>query len=111
VNTTDVLATIEELLGLPSLSAFDHFGRPLREIWRRTPDLRPYAALTPTPSLDEVNVATGPDARRSAQFDLARADRVDDAEFNQILWRAIKGPHVPLPAPRRASTLELARGR
>ena len=34
VNTTDVLATIEEMLGLGAFSQFDHFGRPLREIWR-----------------------------------------------------------------------------
>ena len=38
-NTTDVLATIEEILGLDSLSMFDHFGRPLRDIFGTEPDL------------------------------------------------------------------------
>jgi len=33
VNTTDVVATIEEILGLASLSQFDHSGWPLRDIW------------------------------------------------------------------------------
>ena len=67
-NTTDVLATIEEILGLGTLSQFDHFGRPLHEIWRNTPDLRPYVALTPAVSLDEVN----PPATRDARIGPAR---------------------------------------
>ena len=110
VNTTDVLATMEELLGLDSFSQFDHFGRPLREIWRETPDLRPYAALTPTQTMGELNVATGPGARASAHIDLAREDRVDDAVFNHILWRALKGT-APYPTARRLALLEAARAR
>ncbi len=47
VNTTDVLATIEEILGLDALSHFDRFGRPLREIWTSTP--RPVALRRPAP--------------------------------------------------------------
>jgi YVTN family beta-propeller protein len=111
VNTTDVLATIEEILHLPPFSSFDRFGRPLREIWRDTPDLRPYVALTPAQPIAELNVATGSDARRSATFDLAHADRIDDALFNQLLWRTVKGATVPYPLPRRASSQEYARAR
>ncbi len=111
VNTTDVLATVEQILGLPSLSAFDHFGRPLGEIWSDTPDLRPYTALTPSQALTELNVASGPDARRSARVDLTQADRVDDDAFNRILWRTIKGSGVPYPASRRSAVQEFVRGR
>ena len=32
---------------------------------------------------------------------------VDDALLNHVLWRAVKGPIAPEPAPRRASTLDL----
>jgi DNA-binding beta-propeller fold protein YncE len=108
VNTTDVLATMEELLGLDAFSQFDHFGRPLREIWRASPDMRPYAALTPVHSLVELNVATGPGARASAHIDLANADRVDDAVFNRILWQAFKG-NAPYPAAHHLPLLEAAR--
>ena len=59
VNTTDVLATIEEMLGLDAFSQFDHFGRPLREIWRSSPDMRPYDAIAPTHALGDLNVAIG----------------------------------------------------
>jgi len=110
VNTTDVLATIEEILGLGPLSQFDRFGRPLREIWAGSPDLRAYTALTPQQSLTELNPSTGVGARRSARLDFSAVDRVDDDEFNRILWRALKGP-APYPAVRRASTLEYSRAR
>jgi DNA-binding beta-propeller fold protein YncE len=110
VNTTDVLATMEELLGLDSFSQFDHFGRPLREIWRASPDLRPYDALRSAQPMTELNVATGPGARASAHIDLAHEDRVPDAEFNRILWRALEG-NAPYPTPRRLAQLEAARTR
>jgi YVTN family beta-propeller protein len=110
VNTTDVLATMEELLGLDAFSQFDHFGRPLREIWRSSPDLRPYVALRPAQPMDELNVATGPGARASAHIDLSREDRVDDAVFNRILWRALEG-NAPYPTARRLAQLEAARAR
>jgi WD40 repeat protein len=110
VNTTDVLATIEEILGLGPLSQFDRFGRPLREIWAGSPDLRPFAALTPTHSLTEINPSRGAGARRSARLDFSAVDRVEDDEFNRILWRALKGS-APYPAVRRAGTLEYTRSR
>jgi YVTN family beta-propeller protein len=111
VNTTDVLATIEEILGLDALSHFDRFGRPLREIWTSGPDLSPYVALTPAQPLAEVNVASGADARRSSRIDLSRADRVDDDAFNRILWHTIKGSHTAFPLKQRAAVQEYVRAR
>jgi YVTN family beta-propeller protein len=109
-NTTDVLATIEEILGLGSLSQFDHHGRPLREIWRDTPDLRPYAALMPVTPLTDVNPAQGPGVRESRGFDLSREDAVPDEAGQRVLWMMLKGT-VPYPGTRRISTQELARTR
>jgi len=57
VNTTDVLGTIEDLLGLETLSQFDHFGRALHNVWRATPDTSRYHTLVPTQSLTERNPA------------------------------------------------------
>jgi YVTN family beta-propeller protein len=104
VNTTDVLRTIEEILGLDALSQFDHFGRPLREIWSDSPDLRPYAALTPAVSLAERNPAGTRGARESSRLDLRLEDQADDDTFNRILWRALKG-EAPYPGARRGATL------
>ncbi|MEP6729008.1 MAG: alkaline phosphatase family protein, partial [bacterium] len=108
VNTTDVLATIEELLHLPALSRFDEFAHPLREIWRASADLRPYVALTPSQSLDERNPKRSAMSGASETLDLRNADRIDDAKFNRILWRTIKGT-TAYPGVRRVSMLELVR--
>lgn len=111
VNTTDVLATIEEILGLEAMSHFDRFGHPLRDVWRDKPDLQPYVALTSDQPLTEMNAATGSEAERSERIDLSKADRVDDEAFNRILWSAIKGSKAPYPKSRRAALQEYQRAR
>jgi hypothetical protein len=103
-NTTDVLATIEEILTLGHLSQFDAFARPLRGIYAAKPDLAPYTALVPETPLTEKNVANAPGARQSARIDLRVEDLVDDDEFNRILWLAIKGTGRPFPGVRAATT-------
>jgi YVTN family beta-propeller protein len=104
VNTTDVIATIEGLLKIGSMSQFDHFGRPLRNIWASKPDTRPYTAIVPFTSLDDKNPKAGILAERSKALALSKEDIADEQLFNDILWRTIKGR----PAPRRyASPLPL----
>jgi hypothetical protein len=109
-NTSDVLATIEDILGLGRMSQFDHYGRPLREIWETTPDLRPYTALTPAVPLSEVNPKMGAMAEASKKLTVKKEDTSDDDLFNRILWTTIKGDK-PYPGTRRMSTLEAARSR
>ena len=108
VNTTDVLATIEEVLGLGALSHFDHFGRPLASLFAEQPDLAPYRVLPLPVPWTEKNPPAAPGAH--AALDLSRPDAADDALFNRVLWRAIKGP-APYPRAARASALEWERGR
>jgi len=110
-NTTDVLRTIEEILGLAPLSQFDAFGRPLRDIWNGRPDLAPFTALIPSQRLDERNPPRTRGAAESRRLDLAHADAADMELFNRILWRAIKGETVPYPGARRMSLLEARRAR
>ena len=111
VNTTDVIATMEELLGLGSLSQYDHHGRPLRDMFGTTADLSPYTAHVPSVSLTEMNPSAGRAARQSQRLDFRFEDIADETLFNQVLWWAIKGEHVPYPGTRRMSTLEYARAR
>ena len=96
VNTTDVLATIEHLLGLRPMSQFDLFGRPLDGIFAVSADLTPYDPILPAVSLDEKNPEKSPAAVDSAMLDLARADAADDELFNHILWQMMKGG-IPYP--------------
>jgi YVTN family beta-propeller protein len=109
-NTTDVIATIADVLHLGSLSQFDHFGRPLAGIFAYEPDPTPYTALVPDIPLDERNPSGTRGALESERLDLTQEDRSDDELFNRILWEAVKGD-APYPGPRRLSLLELHRGR
>jgi hypothetical protein len=109
VNTTDVLVTIEEILGLDQLSQFDYYGQPLREIWSSVPDSTSYAALIPAVSLTERNPSRGPGIRESERMDFRFEDRVDEDDLNRVLWASIKGPAVPYPGTRRMSPIEWKR--
>ncbi len=109
-NTTDALRTMEEILGLDALSQFDHYGHPLRDIWRDTPDTAPYAVIQPGVALDERNPPGGRAARESQRLDL-RMDRGDMDLFNRVLWMAVKGEQAPYPGIRRMSALEVWRSR
>ena len=109
-NTSDVIATMIEILRLPPLSQFDFYGRPLRGIFADSADLTPYAALVPAQSLDERNppaAGHGTAARERRPLDLSAADRADEDDFNRELWAALKGK-VPYPGARRMSLLEAA---
>ena len=101
VNTTDVIATIRGILHLPALSAYDLYGRPLHDVLTTRGNFAPYAALTPSTSLTEKNPPRTALARESATLDFSAEDRVDDATFNRVLWKAVKG-NAPYPGSRRA---------
>jgi len=110
VNTTDVLATIEAILGLRALSHFDHFGRPLAGLFAAEPDLRPYTALEPSVPWTELNPPAGEGARASLELDLDEVDSGQDDLFNRALWQAVKGG-APYPGATRATLLDLERGK
>lgn len=96
VNTTDVVAAIEDILGLERLSKFDYFSRSLSEIFVDKPDLSPFTSVVPKVDMNETNPATTAAARASAELDFSAPDRIDDQTFNQLLWSMIKGSQ-PLP--------------
>jgi len=110
VNTTDVVATIADILHLPAMSQFQYYGRPLRDVFGSHADLRPYTALTPSVPLTETNPHRTALSRASARLDLSQEDRANEYDFNHILWRAIKGPGVPYPAPHRISAAAVRSG-
>jgi YVTN family beta-propeller protein len=107
-NTTDVIRTMEEILGLDALSQFDYYGRPLRDIWSATPDLTPWSVLTPKVDRNAKNPANTRGASESAKLDLEIEDVAAEDPFNRIIWEAVK-PGVPYPGARRGATLEAVR--
>ena len=68
INTTDVIAAIEDILGMGRLSKFDYFSRSLADIFAPAPDLTPYDPIIPTQDLSisaQPKPATGSSATPS----------------------------------------------
>ncbi len=105
INTTDVIAAIEDILGMARLSKFDYFSRSMADIFASTPDLTPYDPIVPTQDLNEKNPQKTAAARMSEGLDLSAPDRVDDQLYNRILWQMLKGD-VPAPVARSHAALQ-----
>ena len=104
INTTDVIAAIEDILGMGRLSKFDYFSRSLADLFAPRADLTPLDAITPKQDLNEKNLQNTAAARMSEGLDLSAPDRADDRLYNRILWLMLKGD-APQPAARRWAPL------
>jgi hypothetical protein len=96
-NTTSMLRTMELILGLRPMTHFDAAARPMWAAFAKQPNMTPYQAVKPATPLDERNPAGNATAARSAKLDFSEADRIDDDELNDILWRAIRRTEPPAP--------------
>jgi hypothetical protein len=96
-NTVSMLRTMELILGLRPLTHFDAGARVMHGVFSNKPDLQPYTAEKPRVSLEERNPVQNVMAARSARMDFSEADRIDDDELNEILWRAIRKTEPPAP--------------
>ncbi|MDQ3255750.1 MAG: phosphoesterase, partial [Acidobacteriota bacterium] len=101
-NTVSLIRTMEMLLGLPPMNQLDASAIPI-DVFQEQPDLRPYQALLPDITLDNLMVrpATDRATRRfvqmTAEQDLAHADMADPRILNEIIWFSIKGDASPMP--------------
>ncbi len=104
-NTTSVLRTIGQVLGLPPLNQFDAAAAPMADCFADEPDLTPFTALPASVPLDQMN----PDPKAildpvlragaiaSAGMNLQELDRAPEDALNRVLWQAMKGPAEPYP--------------
>jgi YVTN family beta-propeller protein len=102
-STSSVLRTMELILGLPPMTQYDAAAQPMWRCFATEADATPFHALPSNVDLTDKNTAWNEWAKKSADIDLTREDRVPDQLFNEILWKGIKGANVPLPAPSRAA--------
>jgi hypothetical protein len=104
-NTTSMLRTIEQILGLPPMNQFDASATPMFECFVDEPDFTPYAAAPTNIPLDEMNPPSTAiidpvlrnDALASAQINFREIDRAPEDVLNRILWRSVKGSSIPYP--------------
>jgi YVTN family beta-propeller protein len=104
-STSSMLRTMELILGLKPMSQFDAAARPMYGCFQKEPDLVAYSHVVPDVDLNEKNKATAWGAKLSETFDLSKEDQADDLLFNEVIWRSVKGPNSPMPAPVRAAFL------
>ncbi len=101
-STSGILRSMELILGLPPMSQYDAAATPLFNAFQGTPNLAPYKRLVPAVALDEKNPATAMGAAASAAMNFGDADLTPEEPLNEIIWRSVKGPDVPMPPPRRS---------
>ncbi len=98
-NQTSVLRTIEIIFGLRPLTTYDAAARPMFAVFANAATAAQYTLEKAQTPLDTKNPGNTALAMRSAKMHFDEADEADDDELNAVLWAAIKGPGVPMPAP------------
>ncbi|MFZ4628525.1 MAG: alkaline phosphatase family protein, partial [Blastocatellia bacterium] len=102
-TTSSMLRTMELILGLPPMSQYDAAATPMFHSFTEKPDLTPFRHRPIRYPWTEVNGPNAPAAERSAQFDFSREDTLPDIEFNEIIWKSVKGADSVMPAPVRSA--------
>lgn len=104
-STSSMLRTMELILGLKPMSQFDAAAMPMIHAFTAKPDLQPYQCKPAKVDLTARNLKTAWGADASKRMDFTREDAADDIVLNRVIWHSIKGPDVPMPAPKRAAFL------
>jgi YVTN family beta-propeller protein len=107
-STSSMVRTMELILGLPPMSQYDAAATPMYRCFTSTPDFTPYKSIEPQTNINERNVADNELSRRSKYFNLAQLDAVPEREFNDVLWKSIKGLNSEMPAPVRAAFVKMS---
>lgn len=104
-NTTSLLRTMEQILGLPPMNQFDASATPMFDCFTATPDLAPFKSVPNKVPLDQMNPDPATirdpvlrkDALVSATLNFREVDKAPEDVLNRILWRSVKGSQVPYP--------------
>ena len=102
-STTSVIRTIELILGMPPMSQYDAAANPMWRCFSKVADMNAFNALSENIDLTEKNIAWNELSKKSAQFDFTKEDRVPENQFNEVLWKGLKGMNAIVPAPKRAA--------
>jgi YVTN family beta-propeller protein len=109
-TTSGMLRTMELILGVPPMSQYDAAATPMFNSFTDKANLTPFKHRPARIDLNEKNTARSPGADRSAQLDFTKEDAAPDIEFNEIIWRAVKGAQSQMPAPVRSAFVRAVEG-
>jgi len=102
-TTASLLRTMELILGLPPMSQYDAAATPLWRCMNNTPDHRPFTARASNIDLNLKNLAENEWQKKSEEFDFSKEDMISDRDFNDVIWKAVKGLDSECPATVRAA--------
>ncbi len=103
-NTTSMLRTMELILNLPPMSAFDASATPMHAAFTDKPDPTSFVCRPAKIDLNAKNGSVAYGAARSKKFDFSKPDQLslnDEDALNRILWHAVKGKNAPYPGITR----------
>jgi YVTN family beta-propeller protein len=101
-STASMLRTMELILGLKPMSQFDAAAIPMYNSFQPEANPATYKHLPNNVPLDTINLPNAYGAKLSASFDFSKEDAADDLLLNEVIWRSVRGPDSPMPAPIRA---------
>lgn len=104
-NTTSLLRTMEQILGLPPMNQFDASASPMFDCFIDTPNLEPFEAVPSNVPLDQLNptkqALLDPDKRAlaeaSEEMDFSQVDKAPEDLLNRVIWATMR-PQLPFPS-------------
>ena len=108
-TSSSVLKTMELIFGLKPMTQFDLSAAPILNPIVNVPDLKTYDAIKPLVDLDEKNVAGLFGGEKCEELNFAIEDAVPEREFNEILWKAVKGEKSVLPPLTRSAFVHVVK--
>lgn len=115
-TTTNMLRSIELMLGFDPMNRFDALARPIDSCFNDVPDLTPFTPKPNNVPLDERSPAASemsPSqkywAQKSAQLDWSHLDAPNSYWLNRVIWASVHNDDTPYPG-RAGETPERADG-
>ena len=102
-STSGMLRTMELILGLQPMSQYDAAATPMYNSFTDKADLTPFKHRPARIDINEKNPRNAVGSVRSQQMDFTKEDAAPDIEFNEIIWKSVKGASSPMPAPVRSA--------
>jgi len=102
-STSSMLRTIELILGLPPMTQYDASATPMWRCFSNSSGHKPFTVRPNQVNLDEKNTVISKWSKLSEEFNFAREDRAPDVEFNEVIWKAVKGLDSECPPPVHAA--------
>lgn len=104
-NTTSILRTMQQILGMPPMNQFDGSATPMFDCFQDVPDLRSFDSVPANVPLDQMNpgsvAITDPLIKQLAEWseemNFEQVDRAPEDRLNRVLWHAMRGSDAPYP--------------